>query len=73
MVTLYCTHQPIDKREKNTFSSTNCPCGTLGANIGYVLGLLVHGKVLVEFGRKVFLVDYGEINIIAKISTTERA
>jgi len=22
-----------------------------------VLGLLVHGKVLVEFGRKIFLVD----------------
>jgi len=41
--------------------------------IGYVLGLLVHDKVLVEFGRKVFLVDYGEKNIIAKISTTERA
>ena len=25
-----------------------------GAKIGYVLGLLVHGKVVVEFGRKVF-------------------
>ena len=38
------------------------PCTKLsvrngGANIGYVLGLLVHGKVVVEFGRKVFLVD----------------
>ena len=29
----------------------------VGANIGYVLGLLVHGKVVVEFGRKVLLVD----------------
>ena len=29
----------------------------VGAKIGYVLGLLVHGKVLVEFGRKIFLVD----------------
>jgi len=28
------------------------------ANIGYVLGLLVHDKVVVEFGWKVFLVDY---------------
>jgi len=25
--------------------------------LGYVLGLLVQGKVVVEFGRKVFLVD----------------
>jgi len=29
----------------------------VGAKIGYALGLLVHGKVVVEFGRKVFLVD----------------
>jgi len=31
--------------------------GTVGANIGYGLGLLVHGKVVVEFGRNVFHVD----------------
>ena len=29
-----------------------------GVKIGYVLGLLVHGNVVVEFGGKVFLVDY---------------
>jgi len=29
----------------------------VGMKIGYVLGLLVHSKVVVEFGRKVFLVD----------------
>ena len=28
------------------------------AKIAYVLGLLVHGKVVVEFGRKIFLVDF---------------
>ena len=37
------------------------PCTKLsmrnGAKIGYALGLLVHGKVVFEFGRKVFLVD----------------
>ena len=27
------------------------------SKLGYVLGLLVHGKVVIEFGRKVFLVD----------------
>ena len=29
----------------------------VGAQIVYALGLLVHSKVVVEFGRKVFLVD----------------
>jgi len=29
----------------------------VGAKIGYVLGLLVYGKAVVEFGWKVFLVD----------------
>jgi len=28
------------------------------AKIAYVLGLLVHGKVVVEFGREIFLVDF---------------
>ena len=32
-------------------------CGTLAANIYYVLVFLMHDKVIVEFGRKVFLVD----------------
>ena len=43
--------------KKKRFHVQNCPCGTVGAKIGYVLGLLVQGKVVVEFGRKVFLVD----------------
>ena len=30
----------------------------VGAKIAYVLGLLVHCTVVVEFGRKVFLVDF---------------
>jgi len=38
--------------KKNTF-----PCRTVGAKIGYVPGLLVYGKVVFVFGRKVFLVD----------------
>ena len=44
-------------KERKRFHLQTCPCGTVGANIGYVLGLLVHGNVVVEFGRKVFLVD----------------
>ena len=44
-------------KERKRFHVQNCPCGTVGAKIGYVLGLLVHGNVVVEFGRKVFLVD----------------
>jgi len=58
LIILYCTHQSIDKRkEKKRFHVQNCPCETVGANIGYVLGLLVHGKVVVEIGSRVFLVD----------------
>jgi len=29
----------------------------MGSKIAYVLGLLVYGKEVVEFGKKVFLVD----------------
>ena len=42
---------------KKGFHVQNCPCGTVGANIAFVLGLRVHGKVVNEFGRKAFLVD----------------
>ena len=50
---------------KNGFHVQNCPCGTVGAKIGYELGLLVHDEEVGEFGRKVFLVamkniKYGE-------------
>jgi len=44
------------KQTKKCFQVHNCPCGTVGANKGYELGLLVHGKVVVEFGRRVFRV-----------------
>jgi len=50
------TNISINGKEKS-FHVQNCPFGTVGANIGYELGLLVRGKVVVEFGRKIFLVD----------------
>ena len=61
--------------KKERFHVQNYPCGTVGANIRYVLGLLVYGKVVVEFGRKVFLVDclLGKTLNLVKISITERA
>ena len=42
---------------KYIFMYTTVHADMVGAQIAYVLGLLVHGKVVVEFGRKVFLVD----------------
>jgi len=48
-----------------------CPCGTLGAKTGYVLELLVHGKVLV--GKFSSLIVYYEKKNMAIISITERA
>ena len=42
---------------KSQFHVQNYPCGAVGANIDYELGILVHGKVVVEFGRTVFPVD----------------
>jgi len=58
---------------KKRFHVQNCPCRMVGV-IAYVLGLLVHGKVVVEFGRKVFLVDclLRKTLYMAKISITER-
>ena len=38
------------------FHVQKCPYGTIGANISYVLGLLVHGKVVVECCRKVSII-----------------
>ena len=43
--------------KKKLFHLQNSPCRTVGTKIGYALGLLLHGKVVVQFGRKVFLVD----------------
>ena len=45
------------KGKKKCFLLQNCPCVMVGAKIGYVLGPLVHGKVVVEFDRKVLFVD----------------
>ena len=53
---LYTPIYRLTERKK-CFHVQNCPCGTVGANICYELGLLMYGKVVVEFGRKVFLVD----------------
>ena len=41
------------KGKKKRFHVQNCLCGMIGEKIGYVLGLLVHGKMVVEVGRKV--------------------
>ena len=53
---VYITVYRLTER-KQRFHVQNCPCGTVGAKLGYVLGLLVRGNVVVKFGRKVFLVD----------------
>jgi len=53
---LYITVYRLTERKKH-FHVQNCSFGTVGANIGYVLGLLVYGNAVVEFGRKVLLVD----------------
>jgi len=45
------TNLSINRKKKKRFHAQNCPCGKVGAKIGYVLGHLVHGKVVVEFGR----------------------
>ena len=71
---LYTPIYRLTERKKR-FHLQNCPCGTVGANIGYVLGLLVHSNVVVELGSKVLLVDclsFSTLNM-AKISITERA
>jgi len=54
-----CTNLSI-KESKPRFNIQNCPCVTVVAKIGYLLGLLVHGKVVVEFGMKIVLVVFYE-------------
>ena len=59
----------------STFPCTKLSMRNVDANIGYVLGLLLHGKVVVEFGRKCnssLIVSYKPLNMV-KISITERA
>jgi len=75
LVTLYCT--PIYRltERKKPFPCTKLSMQNGRCKLGYVLGLLVQGKVTVEFGRKLFLVDcllWKTLNIM-KISITERA
>jgi len=45
---LYTTIYRLTERNKR-FHAQNCPCGRVGANKAYVLSLVVHGKVVVEF------------------------
>jgi len=56
---------------KKRFPVQNCPCGTVGAKIGYVLELLMHGKVVVELGRKVFLVHNRKCHVFMQINIRE--
>ena len=57
---LYTLIYPLTER-KNTFHVQNCPCGTVSAKIGYVLGLLVHGKVVWNLvGKYSLLIVYYE-------------
>ena len=63
---LFCTHQSIDLQKENTYSCTK---------IAYVLALLVHGMVVVVFGRNVFFVNcvlWKTLNR-ARMSIAERA
>jgi len=52
------------KKEKNAFQIQNCPCGTVSAKIGYVLGLLVHGYVVL--GKYSSLIVYNEKHKICR-------
>ena len=58
--------------EKKRFHVENCPCETVGAKLVYMLGLLLHGNAVFEFGRKVILVDFLLIKTLnmVKISLT---
>ena len=51
---MYCSHRLCYRltKEKKRFRIQNCPFGTVGATIGYVLGLLVHSKVVVNLVGK---------------------
>ena len=46
---LYSPIYRLTELKKKRFHAQHCPC--------YVLGVLVHDKVVVDFGRKVFSVD----------------
>ena len=37
--------------KKNRYHVQNCPCGTVSANIGYELGLLMHGVLFIKYVR----------------------
>jgi len=42
----------MERKKIVSVNVQNCPCGTVDAKIDYVLGLLVHRKVMIDFGRK---------------------
>ena len=71
---LYTPIYRLTERKKR-FHVQNCPCGTVGVKLRYVLGLLARVNVVVEFGRKIFLVYcllWTTLNM-AKTRITERA
>ena len=59
LVSLHCTHQPINlqKENKTSIRVQNHPCGTVGAKVAYELGHLVHGNIVFVFDKKEFLMD----------------
>ena len=60
MVSCFVLYTPVYRlmeRKQKRFLVENCQCWTVAAKIGYVLGLLVYDKVVIEFNRKEFLVD----------------
>ena len=72
---LYTPIYRLTERKKRVHVQ-NFPCRTVGAKKVMCAGPIVHGKVVVEFGTKVFLVDclLSKYTLnIAKIRITERA
>ena len=69
------TNLSINGKKTKTFSCTKQSMRNGRCENRFVLGLLVHSTVVVEFGRKVFLVDclLGKALITTKISIAERA
>ena len=71
---LYTTRYRLTER-KSRFHLQKLSMRNVRCETSYVLGLLVHGKVVGEFGRKVFPVNcilWKTLNM-AKLSISERA
>ena len=57
---MYTSIYRLTERKKR-FHLHNCPCGTVGAKIGNVVGILVHGNVLANLvGKYSSLIVYYE-------------